>query len=79
LLLLRGYGPLGPFSRRLLAADSRATRSTTRSPASGASDEYAARHRLAAMSFARPHVIRVTRAVEDRCGNYPHQLQYDGP
>jgi hypothetical protein len=34
--LLRGYGPLGPNSRRLLAADSRATRSATRSPASGA-------------------------------------------
>jgi len=51
LLLLRGYGPLGPFSRRRLAADSRATRSTTRSPASGVSDDNAARHRLAAMSL----------------------------
>jgi len=51
LLLLRGNEPLGPNSRRRLAADSRAIRSRVDSPASGAFDRSTARHRLAVMSF----------------------------
>jgi len=40
--LLRGYGPLGPFSRRLLAADTRAFRSRTRASRFRSSNTYCA-------------------------------------